>query len=270
MFKGFLPTSIKGLKLSKRGKFIFSALFLSFGFLILQMTNISYRYEAVAFLTVASGVLTIWSLIGGLNGVEWLTVLILPVYFTAGVGLFFFLIPSYPVAKFFVISLYGLGFYVLLLTENIFSVAAIRTIQLFRSAMAVGFLLTIITAFFIYDSILSIRFSPWVNGFLTALASFPLVLQGLWCVKLEEKLTLSLLFSSLAASLVIGELSLAFSFWPLSVAAGSLSLTTAMYTILGLAQHDLGGRLFRRTINEYLSVALAVSVIIILTTHWGG
>ena len=45
-------------------------------------------------------------------------------------------------------ALFGIGQYTLLLTANIFSVAAIRTIALFRAAVAVGFVMTLLTGFF--------------------------------------------------------------------------------------------------------------------------
>jgi hypothetical protein len=86
----------------------------------------------------------------GIDGIEWLTVLTLPPLYTAGVGLFYFLLPVRWLTRLPVAMAYGLGMYVLLLTENIFSVASIRTIQLLRAAQAVGFLLTLVTGFFLY------------------------------------------------------------------------------------------------------------------------
>ena len=257
-------------KIEKRQKFLLSAFLLSAGLLLVQLTNLSWRYEAIFFLSVLTYLLSAWSLIEGLNGVEWLTVLVLPLLFTTGVGLFYFLVPSGWLTRVPVIILYGVGIYVLLLIENIFSVAAIRTIQLLRSAQAVGFLMTLVTSFFIYNTILSFRAGPWFNSILIFVFSLPLVLQGLWCINLEEKLTPRLWLFTLVLALVQAEVSLAFSFWPVSVAVGSLAPATALYLSLGLAQHHLSQRLFSKTINEYLSVGVVVFLVIFLTTHWGG
>ena len=270
-FKKFIPTSILAkIKISKRQKFVFSALFLSFGLLVIQWGNPSWRYVVIGFLAIFTYLLSSWSLKEGLGGVEWFTVLALPTLFTAGVGLFYFLVPARWATHLPVIILYGIGIYGLLLTENIFSVAAIRTIQLLRAAQAVGFLLTLVTGFFLYDTILSFRLEFWHNFWLIFVVSLPLMLQGLWSINLEEKITFRLWFYSFALSLVLAELGLVFSFWPVTVVVGSLVLTTVFYITLGLAQHDLSERLFSRTINEYLSVGLTVMAVILLTTHWGG
>lgn len=260
----------KKIDISKRQKFIISAALLSIGLLAIQLANISWRYQAIFGLTFLTYLLSVWSLREGISGIEWLTVLILPTLFTAGVGLFYFLLPSGWLARLPVAALYGLGLYALLLTENIFSVAAIRNIQLLRAAHAVGFLLTLLTAFFLYDTILSFRLSFWLNFIFVFLVSLPLFIQGLWSVNLEERISGQIWFYSLALSLIVAEGALALSFWPVTVSAGSLALITIMYVVLGLTQHYLSQRLFKRTINEYLTVGIIVLAVILITTHWGG
>jgi hypothetical protein len=260
----------KRITITKRQRFVISTLILSAGLLTVQLANISWRYQAIAILAVLTYFLSAWSLHEGLAGIEWLTVLILPTLFTTGVGLFYFLIPARWLTRLPVIVLYSLGFYALMLTENIFSVAAIRTIQLLRSAQAVGFLLTLATSFFLFDTVLSYRFGPWLNFFLVFLISFLLVLQGLWCVSLEEKISRKIWLYTAVLSLVLAEFGLAFSFWPVNVAVGSLALTTVGYITLGLAQHQLSERLFPKTIKEYLLSGILVLLIIFLTTRWGG
>lgn len=256
-------------KISKREKFVISAFFLSLGLLGIEISDISWRYQAIGLLTAFTYFLSAWSLIEGLAGVEWFTVLILPTLFTSGVGFFYFLLPAALLTRLPVIILYGFGIYILLLVGNIFSVAAIRTIQLLRSAQAVGFLLTLVVSFFLYDTIFSFRLEWWVNFFLVMLVSFPLVLQGVWCIDLEEKLASRLRLYTFGLSLIQGEMAAAFSFWPVTVAVGSLALATTLYIGLGLGQHQLAQRLFPKTINEYLYVGIVVLLVIFLTTHWG-
>lgn len=257
--------------ISKRQKFVLTAVLLSIALLMIELTGVSWRYQAIGILVFLTFLLSAWSLSEGLSGIKWLTVLILPVFFTAGVGLFYFLISASSwLMKLPVVFIYAIGIYALLLTENIFSVAAIRTIQLLRSAHVVGFLLTIVTAFFLYDTVLAFRFSSWFNSFLIMVISFSLLIQGLWCINLDDKITKKTWFSSLILALVLGELALVFSFWPVTVAINSLGLTTGLYITLGLAQHEFGGRLFKRTINEYVGIGFVVLAILILTTQWGG
>lgn len=256
--------------ISKRQKFVIVAFLLSFGLSLIQLANVPWRYQAIGVLAVLTYFLSAWSLKEGLTGIEWLTVLVLPTLFTASIGLFFFLVPARWLTRAPVIVLYGFGVYALLLIENIFSVAAIRTIQLLRSAQAVGFLLTLATAFFLYDTIFSFRLDPWLNLLLVFFVSFLLVLQGLWCINLEGKISRQIWLYTISLSLVLGEIALAFSFWPLTVVVGSLALATTLYIVLGLAQHQMAERLFSRTLSEYIAVGLAVLLVIFLTSRWGG
>lgn len=256
--------------MNKRQKFVLTAILLSIGLLAIQIANVAWRYQAIGVLILLTYLLAAWSLREGLSGIEWFTVLTLPPLYTAGVGLFYFLLPARWLTRLPVAAVYGLGMYALLLTENIFSVAAIRTIQLFRAAQAVGFLLTLVTAFFLYDTILSFRLSFWTNALLVFIISFPLILQALWSVKLEDYISPKVWLFSFVLSLVLAEVACAISFWPVNIASGSLFLVTMMYIILGLSQQHFARRLFPRTVQEYLGVGIAVLVIILLTAHWGG
>lgn len=237
--------------------------------MFVQIAAFEWRYLAISSLSFLAAGFTLWSLREALAGIRYLTTIILPALFTAGVGLFYFLLPSTWLAMLPIALLYGFGFYALLLTENIFSVSAIRTIQLFRAAQAVGFLLTLLTAFFLYDTVFSFKFYPWINAGLVFLISLPLFFQGLWSIDLEEKINRRLITFSLLMTLITAELSLAISFMPLKIAMSSLFLTTIIYVILGLAQAYFQGRLFRRTIYEYSAVGAIVLMVMILTVSWG-
>ena len=256
--------------MSKRKKFIFTSFFLSIGLLLISVAEISWRYLAIGILTFLTAGLTIWSLREALSGIRWLTTIILPAFFTAAIGLFYFLLPTTWLSRLPIVILYAFGMYALLLTENIFSVAAIRTIQLFRAAFAVGFLLTLLTAFLLFDTIFSFRLFAWGNFVLVYLVSLPLFFQGLWSVNLEEKVNRSLLTYSFFLPLVLSQIAWFISFFPLTIAMSSLFLTAGMYLALGLTQAYFQERLFRQTIYEYLGVGVAVLVIMLATARWGG
>ena len=153
---------------------------------------------------------------------------------------------------------YGLGIYALCLTVNIYTVAAIRTIALLRAARGVGFVLTLVTSFLIYDTILSIKAPLLVTSASSAVISFPLFLQGFWTIPLEKKISKELVMMSLVSSLIIGEVAVSLFFWPVTVVVGSLFLTVTAYVLLGLGQAKLEARLFAQTIREYLFVGAFV------------
>ena len=170
----------------KRKKFIIISILLSLGFIGLQFVGDQYRFLSIAGLGVATLLLFIWALKDGLGFNATLLTLILPVVFTVGVGLFWFLLPVNVFARIPIVALYGIGIYALCLTLNIYTVAAIRTIALLRAARGVGFILTLLTFFLVYDTILSLRVSVYLNSLSIALISRPLYLQAFWSIPLEK------------------------------------------------------------------------------------
>ena len=254
----------------KRQKFVLTAILLTGAIAAIQLLSLEYRYGLIVFLTLVSWVLSGWSLKEGLSGVEWGMVPLPLVLYTAGIGFFFILLPAHWLWRSLVLLLFGVGQYALLLTANIFSVAAIRTIALFRAATAVGFVMTLVTGFLLYNTLLSFRLPFWANGAGVAAISFLLLLPALWSVELPEKISTRIASYSAGLAGVVGMLALAIAFWPISLAVASLFLTTALYVSLGLAQHQFSGRLFIRTIWEYVTVGVVVLITMLATAGWGG
>ncbi|OIP03052.1 hypothetical protein AUK18_02635 [Candidatus Beckwithbacteria bacterium CG2_30_44_31] len=249
-------------------KLVIVAVALSLGLLGIQSIDIDARYQAIGLLAGVAYGLSAWALFNDLKGTEWLTVLILPVLYPVAVALFYFLLPVRILSRVAILSIFGIGMYALLLTENIFSVAAIRTIQLLRAAHAVGFLLTLLVAFFFWDTLFSFRLAPWWNALGVGITSLPLVLQGLWSVNLEEKISREVINNSLGLSWGLMSLALMISFWPVTITIASLFLVTALYVGLGLVQNRMSGRLFKKTITEYLWVSGLVVGLTFLLSRW--
>jgi len=267
----FLTHFFSRLRVSKRVRFVSSSFLLGFSFLLIQRLPFPQRYLGIGGLALLTVALHFFSLYEGLNfKIERLLTPILPVFFSLGVSLFYFLLPSSWPYQLLIFGLFSFGMYVIFLTENIFTVASIRTIALARAAQAVGFLLTLVSLFFLYDAIFSFRLSFWQNAILAALFTFPLALHSLWAVNLEEKLSRDDLFFALIFSLVLGEFSLILSFYPVEILTGSLFLTTVSYVLLGLGSAQRADRLFKRTVQEYLLVGGLMFLGLLLTTSWRG
>jgi hypothetical protein len=268
-------TTVKKLKkfftLSKRKKFVLISFLLSFGLLGVQNFFDFYRYIAILALSGVTAGLVFWSLREDLKKIGWLMAVILPVLFTASVNLFYFLLPEKLITRIILFVLFAVGMYALLLTENIFSVAAIRTIQLLRAAHALGFVFSLLIAFLLFDTIFSFKLDPWFNAGLVLAASFPLVLQGIWCTTLQETLTKEVSYYSLALAWSIGLGAFFISMWPVSIIIASLFLVTILYVGLGIIQQAMVGRLFKQTLKEYLRVGVVVLIVIFLFgARWGG
>lgn len=256
--------------MTKRRKFVITALTLSLGFLLVNFLDNQYRFWFIGGLTILTELLFVWSLVEGLSFDATLLTLILPGLFTLGVGLFWFLLPTTIFARIPIVILYGLGIYAMCSTSNIYTVSAIRAIALARAAKGVGFVLTLLTSFLIFDAILSLRSPIWITVPLIAVSSFPIYLQGLWASSLEKRLEKDILIYALLFSLGMGEVSLLLYFWPVTVVVGSIFLTIGMYMLLGLGQANKEGRLFKATIREYLTIGIVVFIAMLFAPRWGG
>ncbi len=255
--------------MSKRKRFIVTSILLSLGFIGIGALDNEFRFLAIGALTAFAIMLFTWSLKEGLGRNMTLLTLILPTLFTAGVGIFWFLLPSNVFARIPVVIFYGLGIYVLCLTSNIFTVSAIRTIALLRAARGVGFVLTLITSFLIYDAILSLRYPFYITASAMFVFTFPLFMEGLWTISLETEFSKNIFNMALIFSLIVAETGIALFFWPVTVIVGSLFLTGTVYVLLGLGQAKLEGRLFSQTVREYLFVGILVFIGMFFATHWG-
>lgn len=256
--------------MSKRKRFIITSGILSLGFVATLIFANQYRFLAIGVLAFLTMALFYWSLKEGLGRNATLLSLILPTLFTLGVGIFWFLLPVSIYARIPVVLIYGIGIYVLCLTMNIYTVsAAVRTIALLRAAKGVGFVLTLLTSFLIFDAIFSIRSMFLVSFILVFLTSFPLYLQGYWAIELQEKFTKELIVLSAVTSIITAQMALSLYFWPVTVVVGSLFLTSTFYMLLGLGQARLEGRLFTQTVREYLIVGIFVFIGMFFATRWG-
>ncbi|OGM21588.1 hypothetical protein A2955_04195 [Candidatus Woesebacteria bacterium RIFCSPLOWO2_01_FULL_37_19] len=254
--------------MSKRKKFILTSIVTSLGFLGIQLLPESFRILSIAALGLLTTLLFIWSLWEGLGLNLTLLTLVLPFYFTVGVGLFWFLLPVSIITRVPILVLFGFGIYALCLTANIYTVAAIRTIALMRAARGVGFVLTLLTFFLIFDTLLSLHWPVYYSSFLVMLTSFPLYYQGYWSIVINKTFTKDVFLVSAVSSLMIGEIAASLFFWPVTVVVGSLFLTLTAYVLLGLGQAKIEGRLFSQTIKEYLILGFFVFIGMFIATSW--
>jgi len=255
--------------MSKRRRFVITSTILCLGFVAIQFLNDQNRFWAIGVLGLATIILFMWSLFEGLGRDMTLLTLILPTIFTLGVGTFWFLLPANIFARIPIVMFYGIGIYVLCLTMNIFTVSAIRTIALLRAARGVGFVLSLVTSFLVFDAIISLRYPPTYLLPLVLVVSFPLFLQGFWSVVLEKEFSKDIFIISAVSTLIMVEIAAVLFFWPVTVVVGSLFLTVTFYILLGLGQSRIEGRLFSATVREHLIVGALVFIAMYFATHWG-
>ncbi|MBU1032221.1 hypothetical protein KKE03_04875 [Patescibacteria group bacterium] len=258
------------LHLNKRHKIIATSLLLAIGLLSTQLVDFNLRFHFLGGLAVGAYILSLWSLWEGLNPTKAFILLILPTFFTVAVASFYFLLPVRWLTRLPVAVIFGSTFYLLLLAQNVYNVASLRTIPLYRVASTASFLFTLLSAFFLFHVISAFNLLFLWNGVAVFLVSFPLILQAIWSIKMADRISVADVIQSFILSLVMGELALSFSFWPSSATIRSLALSSAMYVILGIATHFLKGRLTRRVGWEYIGIGIIVLVVSFFMTSWTG
>jgi hypothetical protein len=252
----------------RREKFVLASIFLSIGLLAVQYISLDWRYVGIILLAIASYFVSAWALSDDLQRFEWWTVLPMPALYAAAVGSFYFLLPTNIFSRLFNVGLFGVGMYALYLTANIFSVAKGRTIQLLHAAHAVSLFFTLLTSLLFLNTIYSHHLPFFANAPLVGLVHFPLIFLFLWSVNLEPRVDRKTLQLSLLLTLILIEMSIVFSFLPMSVWNISLFLMTILYMGLGMLQSLLQDRLFQNTLTEYSGVAIFTAILFFILLPW--
>jgi hypothetical protein len=274
--------------MSKRTRFIMVSLLLAMCLWFTTLTQVDYRFGLYLAVSGLAYILSAWVLFDDLKGFEWITLMVLPTMFTLGSGLFSNFLPtvvprmfgrafqlegSMLLASLFRVIyfvLYAVGMYGILLIENIFSVASIRTIQLFRAARSVNFILTLISSLFFYTVALSFKIPFWWVMMIVFVASFILCFPNLWSVDLKNSLAKEAVRYSLAIGWLTALAATALTFWPVKPFMGGLMITALLYGLLGIMEQRLSNRVYMESLTEY-GVTVAIIIIIgFLTTSWVG
>lgn len=266
------PKLITFFSLGKRQKIVISSVLLSLmllstGFLPIYI-YISYRFYYILVFGICGYLLSLWSLWEGMNRVKAFTLLILPTLFTIAVANYYFLITIRWLIIVIAFS-FGLIFYTLLLSKNIFNVASIRTIPLYRVASFVSFIITGITAFLLFNIILALNLPFFINALAVFIVLFLLSIQYLWTIEMESITSLILVYSGVA-SLMVSEVALALSFWPTFRPLSALVLAITFSVYIGIMMEYLRDRMSRGVVKGYLIWQVLAVFIIFITTSWQG
>lgn len=256
-------------EITKRQRFIFMAGFLVALLIASQTVDESLRFQTIGVMTIVTVFLSIFALWGELSGVKYFLLLLLPAYFVAGASLFYFLLPVRWLTRVPFAFLFGISLYLLMLTSNIYNVAAIRTIALLRAAHAVGLLFSLLSTFFLSNVLFSLHLPAYLNGVGVTFIVLPLYLVGLWSYELEDFVSKRVFKYALIFTLINVEVALAMAFWPVVAINEALAMATMMYVLLGLAQFNFQDRLKSRIVWEHLIVATTVFIVIVISTRWG-
>jgi len=256
-------------RITKRQKFIVMSFLLSIVLVATQTVPESLRYQTMGVLAFATLTFAIFSLWGELSGVKYFLLLLLPVYFVTGSSLFYFLLPVRWLTRLPFAFVFGISLYLLMLTSNIYNVAAIRTIALLRAAHAVGILFSLISTFFLVNVLLSFHLPFYLVALGVVLVAGPLYLVGLWSYELEDFISKRVFMYSIIYTFVTAQIATVLSFWPIAPINGALAMATVMYVLLSITQFVFKESLKARIALEHLIITFIVFVIILISTRWG-
>lgn len=265
VFGGLLDV-FKRLQVTKRQRFVLSVVILSLGLFFSENLKLTRSGLVLAFfLSFYTDFVLLWANFRDLKESYSPTAFILPFFYSLAFGLFYSLVPDRFITRVIMTSLYAVGLYSLFLSQNIFIVASIRTIALLSSARTVSFIITLLTYFFLANTILSLHLFIFPVAILIFVMSFFLISHALWIYTLERSFYAHALWSGLL-SLALTEISMILWFWPTNPLFISLFLTGFFYTIVGLSHVWAEKRLFRGVLWEYIWVAVVTLSILVLFT----
>lgn len=221
------------------------------------------------FLGVLTSALFFITNIQDIRGNFSISLFVLPFFYSLACGLFYSLVPDRILTRIAMTAFYAIGLYSLFLSQNIFTVAAIRTIALLSSARTVSLILTIVSYFFLINVTFSLHTQLLPSAALVFVFSFFLIHHSLWARTLDPKPTSNILWTILLSWAML-QLSIVMWFWPSTPTIVALFLTGIFYTFVGLAHVWFEKRLFRSVLWEYIWVGITVFFILLLFTSWNG
>ncbi|MFH1833266.1 MAG: hypothetical protein ABH816_03865 [Candidatus Levyibacteriota bacterium] len=257
------------LNITKRQKFIAVVVVLTLGLFVSEYILGKSGFFVAFTLAFLTDFLLFWSDDSDIRENFSPSVFILPFLYSLSFGLFYFLVPNRFLTRILITSLYGVGLYSILLSQNIFTVASIRTIALLSSARTVSFIITIVTYFFLANIILSLDLFIVPTAILLFLMSYLLETHSIWTYTLERTFFPQRIYI-LILSICFAQMSMILWFWPSNPTIVAIFLTGFFYAVTGLSHVWFERRLFKEVLLEYIWAGVFVSLILILFTSWKG
>ncbi len=258
----------KILKIEKRFRFVISALVLTGALLFSTFFFFDKAIVFVPLLAILSYWFTYFSLIEGIEKIEWFTLFFIPVSLTISFYLFYFLFPGRWLTRIPFVAIYGVSIYAVLLCSNIFNVGVEKNLQLYRAAFSVNFFYQTLISFLVFNLLFIVGQSFFVNGLIVGGSSFLLSLHLFWSIKLDHHFERDIVLYAFLVGLVLLQLAVVLSFIPIKSTIAALFLIASYYSLTGLIYSYIDQRLFIETIREYVIVLIFVFLITLLSISW--
>lgn len=257
------------IQLSKRQKFVVAVLLLSVGVFIGEYFSGVKLLVSSVILAFATDFFLLFILRKDVKGTFFWPILVLPFFFTLAFPFFYTLVPTRLLSRIIITVIYVFGLYSLFLTQNIFAVSGIRTINLLRSARIVAFVITLLVYYFLVNFIFSLRLPVLLTPIIILPLTFLMNIQSLWTYCLDTTQIKAVSIFSIAIAISVLQLSYVLVLWPVNASIYSLFLTGIFYTYSGLCHAWLERRLFKGILWEYVWVGFISVLFLVIFSKWG-
>ena len=127
----------------------------------------------------------------------------------------------------------------------------------------------LVAAYLLFFSIshfsVSLMLPLWILMIIVVFLCFLIFYSVLWASGLERQVVI---LYSVLLSLLISEIFLVISFWPVDPSVKSLVLVVAIYIFWGLLSHWLEKVLTTRVVIEHLSIGLFLMALVLIMVNW--
>lgn len=254
--------------IDKRQKFVVGIIALSLGLFFAEFQFAKSGIIIAFLLSIFTNLFLYWAIRQDLKENKSYQVFILPFFYSLAFGCFYFLTPTLFLSRLLLTVVYAFGLYSLFLSQNIFMVSSVRTIQLLSGARIVSFVITLISYFFLTNIIFTFHVTIFPVIVLMVVYTYLLVFHSLWSYTLQ-KITqpMSVWVSVLTVCMV--ETGIMVWFWPSNPTVIALFLTGFFYTLVGLSHIWFEKKLFKGVLWEYVWVGCIVFFMLLIFTQWG-
>lgn len=258
------------IKLAKREELVISSLLLTLLMLVFYIIPTGPLKFGFLFILLVFSILTTL-LVGreGLQKAEYYLLPILPVEYTLSAALFYNIIPERWLTRLAFIFTYGFLMYSLFLIINIFNAAKLKNIQLLKVARTIYFFVSSFTFFLFSYVVLSFHLYNIISSTLIGVFVFLSSLTFVWSFSLKEKLSKSELVFCFFIAILVFELCLVITFWPLNIYLISLFLTSIYYSLIGIIDNILSFKVRGWSLKEYLAINIFIFILCFLAVNFG-
>ncbi len=259
----------RAVRLPKRFRIVFSTLVLTSIFLV---STFFYKENFILFLfllAVSAYVLTYFSILEGIERVEWFMLFITPVFTVVSLYLFYYLFPIRWLTRLPFLFIFGISVYSNILSSNILNVGVEKALQLYRAAFSTNFLFQSIVIFLLSTVVFSLSKGPLFNFLIVFLTIFPLALQFVWSIRLNLSISKEDVKYALFLSLIPVQVAFLFSLSPIFAVAFGILVSAFYYYCAGYIYLVLEKKLFPETLREFNFVLIIVIIFLLLSIRYG-